>query len=65
MQMRTCARGSARIASTIWPERGFVRCLPSFINEFRYGWSNRMHINQATGFGSGANGALGLKGVDR
>ncbi|HYI94526.1 MAG TPA: TonB-dependent receptor [Bryobacteraceae bacterium] len=43
----------------------WIRTLsPSFINEFRYGWSNRMHINQATGFGSGTNSSLGLEGVD-
>jgi len=37
---------------------------PTVINEFRYGWANRMHINQANGFGSNKNGELGLKGVD-
>lgn len=43
----------------------WIRTLtPSVINEFRYSWSNRMHINQATGFGSGQNAALGVKGVD-
>lgn len=43
----------------------WIRTLsPAVINEFRYAWSNRMHINQATGFGSGKNGELGLKGVD-
>ncbi|MDX1980767.1 MAG: TonB-dependent receptor [Bryobacteraceae bacterium] len=37
---------------------------PTVLNEVRYSWSTRKHINQAAGTGSGFNGKLGLKGVD-
>lgn len=37
---------------------------PTVLNEARYGYSIRMHINRAAGMGSGFNGKLGLPGVD-
>ncbi len=37
---------------------------PTVLNEARYAYSTRKHINQAAGTGSGFNGKLGLKGVD-
>lgn len=37
---------------------------PTVLNEFRYGWSQRYHINRSAGTGSGFNGRIGLPGVD-
>src|SRR5262249_15774832 len=37
---------------------------PSVINELRYMYGNRMHINRGAVTGSGLNGKLGLKGVE-
>jgi hypothetical protein len=37
---------------------------PTVINEARYMYSNRLHINRSAGQGSGKNGELGLKGVN-
>ena len=37
---------------------------PTVINELRYMYSNRMHINRGAGTGTGLNGKLGIKGVE-
>jgi outer membrane receptor protein involved in Fe transport len=37
---------------------------PTVINELRYMYGNRMHINQGAGTGSGFNGTIGLPGVE-
>jgi hypothetical protein len=37
---------------------------PAVINELRYSWSSRTHINRSAGFGSKFNGEAGLPGVD-
>lgn len=37
---------------------------PTLINELRFMYGNRMHINRGAGTGSGLNGKLGLKGVE-
>ena len=37
---------------------------PTVLNEVRYAYSRRMHINRAAGTGSGFNGKIGLRGVD-
>jgi hypothetical protein len=37
---------------------------PTVLNEARYAWSTRKHINRAAGTGSGFNGKVGLGGVD-
>ena len=37
---------------------------PTILNEARYGYSTRMHINRAAGTGSGFNAKIGLPGVD-
>lgn len=38
---------------------------PNLINDARYVYGNRMHIDHASGTGSGKNGELGLNGVDK
>ncbi len=37
---------------------------PTLINDFRYNWGNRSHINRSFGWQSGKNGELGVGGVD-
>jgi hypothetical protein len=37
---------------------------PALINEFKYMYGNRMHINRGAGTGSGLNGKLNLPGVN-
>lgn len=37
---------------------------PTVINEARYSWANRLHINRALGTGSKKNGEIGLAGVN-
>ncbi|MDE0127054.1 MAG: TonB-dependent receptor [Bryobacterales bacterium] len=37
---------------------------PALINDFRYNWGNRQHINRSFGWQSGKNGDLGVQGVD-
>ena len=37
---------------------------PGLINDFRYNWGNRQHINRSFGWQSGQNGELGVGGVD-
>ena len=37
---------------------------PTLINEFKYMYGNRMHINRGAGTGSGLNGQLKVAGVD-
>ncbi|MBM3755069.1 MAG: TonB-dependent receptor, partial [Acidobacteria bacterium] len=37
---------------------------PTVLNEARYAYSIRKHINRAAGTGSGFNGKIGLRGVD-
>jgi hypothetical protein len=37
---------------------------PDLINEFKYMYGNRMHINRGAGTGSGLNGQLNLSGVN-
>jgi hypothetical protein len=37
---------------------------PTKINEFRFNWGDRLHINRGAGFGSGKNGELGIDGVN-
>ena len=42
----------------------FHNFAPTVINEARYMYGNRMHINRAFGTGSGVNGELGIEGVN-
>jgi hypothetical protein len=37
---------------------------PTVINEFRFNWGDRLHINRATGRFSGKNGEFGIQGVN-
>ena len=37
---------------------------PTVLNDFRYNWGNRQHINRSFGWESGKNGELGVQGVD-
>lgn len=37
---------------------------PTVINEFRFNWGDRMHINRAAGRTSGKNGEFGIQGVN-
>ena len=37
---------------------------PTMINEFRFNWGDRKHINRSAGRFSGANGELGIDGVN-
>ncbi len=37
---------------------------PGILQEFRYNYGNRLHINRGAGTGSGKNGELGIQGVD-
>ena len=37
---------------------------PTKINEFRFNWGDRLHINRGAGFLSGKNGELGIPGVN-
>ncbi|MGH9630720.1 MAG: TonB-dependent receptor domain-containing protein, partial [Bryobacteraceae bacterium] len=37
---------------------------PSVINEFRYMYGNRLHVNRGAGTGSGLNGEVGIQGVN-
>ena len=37
---------------------------PNLVNDFRYNWGNRQHINRSFGWQSGKNGELGIGGVD-
>ncbi|MDA2931075.1 TonB-dependent receptor [Acidobacteria bacterium AH-259-O06] len=37
---------------------------PTFLNDFRYNFGQRLHINRGAGTGSGKNGELGVAGVN-